>query len=390
MLKAGIILIMMTAAALAPTLAGAQHAETRGAQSPAITAGRDATVNNGYTPEQVAVLLKAERTGDEEKIADLSRQLGVQQGAAITVLQIVGEQHVPIDKLPQKLAEVAERYKTAIARLKALDPQDPITRDLVQRAQAAIKAGHLDEADQLVSQAEQAELAAAHQAQQLAQQAQAAADQRLLRAASDRSVRGDIAMTKQHYLDAAQHFQEAADLVPAGHPNEKGRFLFAEADALYQQGDKRGDNPALVKAITAYKLALQQYTRDRVPLDWAMTQNNLGVALEKLGERESGMAHLTEAVAAYRAGLEERTRDRVPLYWAETQFNLGLALMVLGERTHGIDTLKEAVTCFKQAGPVLQAAGEVHLADDSDRKVARLQRELAAPSATGTSAKPGG
>ena len=45
----------------------------------------------------------------------------------------------------------------------------------------------------------------------------------------------------------------------------------------------------------------------RVPLDWAKTQNNLGTALSRLGERESGTARLEEAVAAYRAGAD---RDR--------------------------------------------------------------------------------
>ena len=58
-------------------------------------------------------------------------------------------------------------------------------------------------------------------------------------------------------------------------------------------------------------------TRERVPLDWATTQNNLGIALWSLGERESGTARLEEAVAAYRAALEERTRERVPLDWAD-------------------------------------------------------------------------
>ena len=45
-----------------------------------------------------------------------------------------------------------------------------------------------------------------------------------------------------------------------------------------------------------------------------------------LGERESGTARLEEAVAAYRAALEEWTRERVPLDWAMTQNNLGNAL----------------------------------------------------------------
>ena len=77
---------------------------------------------------------------------------------------------------------------------------------------------------------------------------------------------------------------------------------------------------------TAYRDALKERTRERVPLDWAMTQNNLGNALRTLGERESGTARLEEAVAAYRDALEEWTRERVPLDWAMTQNNLGNAL----------------------------------------------------------------
>ena len=75
--------------------------------------------------------------------------------------------------------------------------------------------------------------------------------------------------------------------------------------------------------MAAYRAALEERTRDRVPLQWATTQMNLGTALLRLGERESGTARLEEAVAAYRAALEERTRDRVPLDWARTQMNLG-------------------------------------------------------------------
>jgi hypothetical protein len=57
-------------------------------------------------------------------------------------------------------------------------------------------------------------------------------------------------------------------------------------------------------------------TRERVPLDWAGIQNNLGLALWRLGERESGTARLEEAVAACREALLERTRERVSLNWA--------------------------------------------------------------------------
>ena len=334
-------------------LSAQQRAETRGNQSPAVIPGRDAIVNYGLPPEEVKELTKAAAAGAvgplAEKVIDLSNKLGVTQGAAVSMLRIIGQQDVPLEKLPQALADVAEQYKSVMKRLTGLDPQDPVTRDLVARAKTAITAGHLDEADQLMTQAEQAELAAADQAQQLAEQAQAAAEQRLLRAADDRGVRGNIAMTKRHYRDAAQHFQKAADRVPAGHPNEKAGYLHNEADALYRQGDEQGDNAALKRSIETWHLVLQQRPRDRVPLDWAMTQNSRGNALTVLGERESGTAHLEEAVATFRVALEERTRDRVPLDWAATQNNLGIALGRLGERESGTARLEEAVTAYRAA-----------------------------------------
>jgi hypothetical protein len=40
---------------------------------------------------------------------------------------------------------------------------------------------------------------------------------------------------------------------------------------------------------------LQEWTRERVPLDWAGAQNNLGTALQTLGARESGTVRLEEA-----------------------------------------------------------------------------------------------
>src|SRR6516162_7312859 len=143
--------------------------------------------------------------------------------------------------------------------------------------------------------------------------------------------RGNIALTQLRYIDAADRFKEAAAYVPTGHPDEKAGYLDSQADALYRQGDEKGDNAALKQSIEIWHLVLAERTRERVPLDWASTQTNLGNALRTLGEREDGTAHLEEAVAAHRAALEEITRDRVPLGWAETQINLGAALMALSQ-----------------------------------------------------------
>ena len=103
-------------------------------------------------------------------------------------------------------------------------------------------------------------------------------------------------------------------------------ILFWYAYSANTLGEQRGSNDWLGESIEAYRELLPLWTRERVPLDWAMTQNNLGAALSALGERESGTAGLEEAVAAYRAALLDRTRERVPLDWATTQNNLGAAL----------------------------------------------------------------
>lgn len=58
---------------------------------------------------------------------------------------------------------------------------------------------------------------------------------------------------------------------------------------------------------------------------------NLGNALWRLGEREKGTARLEEAVAVFRGALEELTRERVPLEWAKTQAGLGNVFRRLGE-----------------------------------------------------------
>jgi hypothetical protein len=68
-----------------------------------------------------------------------------------------------------------------------------------------------------------------------------------------------------------------------------------------------------------------------------------GTALRILGERENGTARLEEALTAYRAALEERTHERVPREWAITQNHLGTALRTLGERERGNARLEEAL-----------------------------------------------
>ena len=77
--------------------------------------------------------------------------------------------------------------------------------------------------------------------------------------------------------------------------------------------DRNRASVRLDEAVAAYRGALTERTRERVPLDWVGTQNNLGLALMTRGERESGTARLEEAVAAHREALKEFTSERAPV-----------------------------------------------------------------------------
>jgi len=79
--------------------------------------------------------------------------------------------------------------------------------------------------------------------------------------------------------------------------------------------------------------------------------------LQTLRQRESGTARLENAVSLFRAALEEMPRDRVPLDWATTLNNLGNTLQILGQRESGTAPLPLENTSFSQStrfSPVLE------------------------------------
>jgi tetratricopeptide (TPR) repeat protein len=117
----------------------------------------------------------------------------------------------------------------------------------------------------------------------------------------------------------------------------------------------------LEEAVMACHAALEERTRERVPLDWARTQNNLGHALSGLGEKENETARLEEAVSAYRAALEELPRERVPLDWAEGFGGQGVALVLIADRTNDAATAEIAVSQIETACEALRSGGQQEL-----------------------------
>jgi tetratricopeptide (TPR) repeat protein len=147
-------------------------------------------------------------------------------------------------------------------------------------------------------------------------------------------------------------------LALAASDDERGKARINLGLALWTLGERESGPARLEEAVAAFRAALEENTRERVPRDWATTQTNLGTALERLGERESSTTRLKEAVAAYRAALEERTPERDPLRWARTFSNEVAALMLIADSNKDGAVAETAVQQIEAAYEVLRSAGQ--------------------------------
>jgi tetratricopeptide (TPR) repeat protein len=248
----------------------------------------------GITPEQLPAILEA-ATGplarlnaDQQGIiAELGRQLEASKEQVLGFFRIIGEAEIEVDAVPRRLVQTAERYKTLVSQAEAEAVHDSGTARFKAELREALDALDMDRADALLAQA----LAA--QDRDL--------ENRALQAAITCARRGDLARTRLRYNEAAAHFEAAAARLPAGH-GTRGEYLFEKALALCQQGEEFGDNGALELSIQAWRAVLIVYPRERVPLQWAATQNNLGTrsGSSASGRREGGIWRTRSKPAARR------------------------------------------------------------------------------------------
>jgi tetratricopeptide (TPR) repeat protein len=264
----------------------------------------------GIPPEVLDALVKSRTvvleelvSAHRETISLLKGSLDLNERQIRAALDAVGEKNIPPERLAAKLIEIAERFRDLQATASAQPGDSPAIVSLKAEAQKAIEAGELAKADALLADVE-------------TEQRQAL-DRFAINAAETSAQRGDIALTRLRYAEAAKHFANAAGAFPgnSAHEDKRITYLQRQAHAFYLQGEEFGDNGALLSAIEGFKRVLEMTPREHAPLVWAAIQNNLGTALSRVGERQSGRTKLEEAVVAYREALKEMTRDRVPLEW---------------------------------------------------------------------------
>src|SRR5215831_6205393 len=185
-----------------------------------------------------------------ERYEMVSRQFGVTDTALTTFFRILGENRVATEDLDAKLREVAARHLTLLRQTEGSADDDPQVAAIKKEAVAAIGTGDYARAESLLRRAFDADLATARRAQEAATKALEIANKRFLTAAKTRADMGELDLTQLRYADAAEDFQAAADLVPAGEPLVRSRYLVRFAAAAYSAGDYPLAGPALTEALS--------------------------------------------------------------------------------------------------------------------------------------------
>jgi tetratricopeptide (TPR) repeat protein len=207
------------------------------------------TNNNTYglTPGQSKAFVAASTrqwrdltAAQQHQLAELVRQLGVSESALKAFFAILGEREVAPEQLTVKLVEIAQRFVALKQQLAESGADSPQIVELKARAQQALDAGRLDEADSLLDEISRAQ--------------DTSLKDRLADRAATETSRGQLAMTQLRYRDAARHYAQAAHFAPNELDSEVARC--AEADAYFADGNEFSDVDALPTAISIYSTLL--------------------------------------------------------------------------------------------------------------------------------------
>jgi tetratricopeptide (TPR) repeat protein len=136
---------------------------------------------------------------------------------------------------------------------------------------------------------------------------------------------------------------------------------------------KRGQRETTADSLKRSVLMLETLSTEKLRTDdaqlYAGIQNNRGLALMLLGEREADLANLNKALEILGEALEIRTEEIAPFDWACTKVNLAGTLVPLGERTgelvdfqSAIESLRDALRIIKRSqNPRLWAMAQNNL-----------------------------
>ncbi|MBX3576606.1 MAG: caspase family protein [Rhizobiaceae bacterium] len=317
-------------------------------ETPKLPAGEDGDI----LAERRGLLLRIDALPDLERrqVEMAALDSGVPMDALYGMLNVLGAS-APAEgeELDAVLRTQTARLKDILAERQALKSADPEIVRLSALADRAIAEGALATALSIHEQAK----ARVKEIEAGLQQAAADLSARFVEAADVYARSAAAYEIAYDYGRAASDYAEAFRLVERWDAALAWKYKNAEAFALNRFGENAGDRAILEAAIDAAREAAALVSRATSPGEWAVSQTNLGFALQLLAIKDLDPAMLEQAAEAFRAALSGSRRDDDAINWASAQGNLAGALRELAVRNNDAGLMQEALAASRFAAEVL-------------------------------------
>jgi len=158
------------------------------------------------------------------------KELGGLKEVLEQLLEIIGQKNISAEKVASTLMEMAKRYKELLIQAQSYTSDDPETQALLGTARKELKQGYFEETERLYNQV-------AKQIEDKIQNLQKIKDKRLSSAAEAKYANGELQIILLEYLQAANYYQKAIELLPAKYEEKLGLYLNVSAFVFYHAGD---------------------------------------------------------------------------------------------------------------------------------------------------------
>ncbi|MCP4112831.1 MAG: DUF2225 domain-containing protein [Desulfobacteraceae bacterium] len=274
----------------------------------------------------------------EERFEKLVTELGVTKSALVSFFKILEQKQVPPEDLDSTLRKIAERYKELQAKLAVPSILDfPEVTALKEKAKEALEKGDFGQAEKLLNESAEKELACAVRLENKARNCR-------LSAAESKVQNGDLANTQLEYKKAAGYYKEAADMLE-GIPDTEltlAGYLQKQGDTCYYAGLYADAEKSFERVLKIREKHLGENHEDV-----AATLNNLALLYRAQGKYEEAEPLYKRALAISEKVLGPEHPDV-----ATTLNNLALLYESQGKYEEAEPLYKRALAIFEKAlGP---------------------------------------
>ncbi|WP_176247587.1 caspase family protein [Mesorhizobium australicum] len=274
---------------------------------------------------------------------------GVPMDALYGMLDVLGVDVAAGGDLARQLDEGARRLKEIVASRNAQSRTDPEIVRLAALADTAEKEGAIRLALSFREQASKR----AGEIDSALDEAESDIEKRRRELSQTFEDHAETALLNFDFQTAALRYADAFAQVERYDVARSYFLKVSEGDAWADQGAWHVDNEAFQRSLAAYDKAWQIGRSAPDARRDGDLRGNMAIVMTQLGERTMDPRWLDQAAEIYRAILKDRPRKKFPLDWAITNLDLGVLLNILGQRTGERSQLDEALNALEGASQII-------------------------------------